>query len=384
MTDEAPQTCPGTFLYGVGKHDDWRNALADIIIQLGPIESQHRLGVIYLTEHFQKDLADIEVFLRQTTGVPHWVGAVGYGICAGRTEVFGEPGAAVLLLPIPEDAFRVFNVKDGCGDCVDSVIAANSDWIDAAMLPLILTHGDPTMGDLPNHLKCLAQKSGGYLFGGLNAMPGACAQIADGVARKLSGVMLSPSKVAMQTGLSQGCCPIGECHRVTAAEGHVIFSLDGEPALEVLKRDVGPDLANDLQQISGHIFTALPVRGSDTGDYLVRNLIGIDLNHEIIAIGEAVNAGDDLIFCKRDPQSAVEDMERMLLDLKRRAGGKAIRGGIYISCAARGPNQFSRKNTEMDLIERHLGSFPIVGFFANGEINSDRLYGYTGVLAVFL
>ncbi len=384
MTDDAPQTFPGTFRYGVAKRDDWRNALADILVQLGPVDAQHRLGVIYLTEHFQKDLAEIEVFLRQTTGVPHWVGAVGYGICAGRTEIFGEPAAAVLLMPIPEEAFRVFSVKNGCGDCIQDVIDANTDWIDAAMLPLILTHGDPTMGDLPNHLKCLAGRSGGYLFGGLNASPGTCAQIADGVTGKLSGVMLNPSHVAMQTGLSQGCCPIGECHQVTAAEGHVIFSLDGEPALEVLKRDIGPDLASDLQQISGHIFTALPVRGSDTGDYLVRNLIGIDLNHEIIAIGESVATGDDLMFCKRDPQTAVEDMERMLMDLKRRAGGKAIRGGIYISCAARGPNQFSRSNTEMDLIERHLGSFPVIGFFANGEINSDRLYGYTGVLAIFL
>ena len=31
-----------------------------------------------------------------------------------------------------------------------------------------------------------------------------------------------------------------------------------------------------------------------------------------------------------------------------------------------------------------LGDFPLVGFFANGEISHNRLYGYTGVLALFL
>ena len=31
-----------------------------------------------------------------------------------------------------------------------------------------------------------------------------------------------------------------------------------------------------------------------------------------------------------------------------------------------------------------LGDFPLVGFFANGEICNNRLYGYTGVLALFL
>ena len=134
MTDEAPQTCPGNFRYGVARRDDWRNALADILVQLGPVEAQHRLGIVYLTEHFQKNLAEIEVFLRQTTGVPHWVGAVGYGICAGRTEIFAEPGIAVLLMPVPEEAFRVFSVKSGCGNCIQDVIDGHRDWIEAAML----------------------------------------------------------------------------------------------------------------------------------------------------------------------------------------------------------------------------------------------------------
>ena len=31
-----------------------------------------------------------------------------------------------------------------------------------------------------------------------------------------------------------------------------------------------------------------------------------------------------------------------------------------------------------------LGDFPLVGFFANGEISNNRLYGYTGVLTLFL
>ena len=30
-----------------------------------------------------------------------------------------------------------------------------------------------------------------------------------------------------------------------------------------------------------------------------------------------------------------------------------------------------------------LGEFPLVGFFANGEISHDRLYAYTGVLVLF-
>jgi small ligand-binding sensory domain FIST len=36
------------------------------------------------------------------------------------------------------------------------------------------------------------------------------------------------------------------------------------------------------------------------------------------------------------------------------------------------------------MIEAALGPVPLVGFFTNGEIYRDRLYGYTGVLTLFL
>ena len=38
----------------------------------------------------------------------------------------------------------------------------------------------------------------------------------------------------------------------------------------------------------------------------------------------------------------------------------------------------------MAILRDHLGDIPLAGFFANGEISHDRLYGYTGVLTLFL
>jgi small ligand-binding sensory domain FIST len=35
------------------------------------------------------------------------------------------------------------------------------------------------------------------------------------------------------------------------------------------------------------------------------------------------------------------------------------------------------------MIHEALGDFPLTGFFANGEIHHDTLYGYTGVLTLF-
>jgi small ligand-binding sensory domain FIST len=45
---------------------------------------------------------------------------------------------------------------------------------------------------------------------------------------------------------------------------------------------------------------------------------------------------------------------------------------------------FGEEGRELSLIRDGLGEFPLVGFFGNGEISNNRLYSYTGVLALFL
>jgi small ligand-binding sensory domain FIST len=102
-----------------------------------------------------------------------------------------------------------------------------------------------------------------------------------------------------------------------------------------------------------------------------------------LAVGHMVAAGDAIQFCRRDHKAAVKDLERMLADVKRRTEGPP-RAGLYYACVARGPNLFGGESEELRLIRDELGEFPLVGFFANGEISHDRLYGYTGVLALFM
>ena len=136
------------------------------------------------------------------------------------------------------------------------------------------------------------------------------------------------------------------------------------------------------RELGGRVFAGLPVAGNDTGDYLVRNLVGLDMDAGVVAIGDHVQAGQSILFCRRDADSAHQDLERMLAELKDSLAGPP-RGALYFSCLARGPNLFGPDSAELKLVQRELGEVPLVGFFANGEISHDRLYAYTGVLAVF-
>jgi small ligand-binding sensory domain FIST len=129
------------------------------------------------------------------------------------------------------------------------------------------------------------------------------------------------------------------------------------------------------------LLVGLPVPGSDTGDYTARNLVGIDPKNKVIAIGDVVEPGDEMLICRRDAGAARADLLRMLEALK--AAAPSPRGALYFSCVARGEHLFGSRGAELSLVRQALGEVPLVGFFCNGEISRDRLYGYTGVLTLF-
>ena len=367
------------FASALALHGDWREAAAALGGGLAGAEG--RLGLLYTGESLAPHQSEMIAVLERRTGVQDWVSAAGYGVIAAGEERYGESGAAALVLDLPPDGYRLFA---GGADAGADLAATESDWLAAAVMPLALTHVDPRRPEAADAVEKLAATTGGFLVGGLTAAAGDPAHQAGGASGRLSGVALSPAAVEVATALSQGCAPLGRTHEVTRGKDNILFELDGRRALDVFKEEIGEELASDLRRVGGLVFAALPVAGSDTADYTVRNLVGIDPASGAVAIGEAVPEGGKVLFCRRDRETAALDMRRMAADLKRRVGDRVIRGGVYVSCAARGPNQFSPPESETEIIRDALGAFPMVGFFANGELNRDRIYAYTGVLTLFL
>ena len=374
-------TTSNSFRAAHASDPDWAVAAEHVAAGLGDLDDTYRLGFLYVSDSFAASLEEIAAFLRQKTGVTHWVGTVGLGVCGTAFEYFDTPAMSVLVAPLAESTFRIF--RDAKSETL-SLIGQDVAWLSEGNSPLAVVHGDPTDEMLPQLIAALSEATGGFLVGGLSASRGSHAQLAGEIVDSgLSGVLISSAANPLITGLTQGCSPIGPTHVATETEHNVIVALDGKPALDVFRDEIGEELAQDLRQCAGLIFVALPVEGSDTGDYLVRNLIGIDPESGAVAIGEHVEIGQSIMFCRRDQASAEEDLRRMTRKLKQRADGE-IKGGLYFSCVARGPNQFGPDSRELGIIAEELGAFPLAGFFANGEISHNRLYGYTGVLTLFL
>jgi small ligand-binding sensory domain FIST len=350
---------------------------------LTPVDGAN-LGILYVSEPAAMALPALLRELPERTGVESWVGGVALGVCSVKNEVFEEPAAVAMIGALPPDGFRVFTPTDNPGSDLPRRHAA---WIEKSGPALALVHADPRCPDLTKAAVEVAAASGAFLVGGLvshRCENPLVARVAgeDGLgANGMAGLLLAP-EVAVATSLTQGCMPLGAAHRIDEARENIVMTVDGRPALTVLCEDIGPELAKDLRRLGGVIFAGLPVAGSDTGDYLVRNIIAIDPGRGWVVLGAEIAAGDRILFCRRDPDSARRDMARMVRQLAGRLQAPP-KAGVYVSCVARGANLFGEPAVETGIIRDGLGDFPLIGFFANGEISRDRLYGHTGVLTLF-
>ncbi|MBS0337508.1 MAG: FIST C-terminal domain-containing protein [Proteobacteria bacterium] len=364
----------GGFRYAHSGGADWQECVARCASALG--KPGGGLGFVYFTDPLLPHAGEILDTLRELTGVGDWVGTVGLGVIATGTEYLNEPALALMVADLPADSYRIFSGKQRAPQPGARTPAG------AVAAQFGIVHGDPQTPDMADLIAEMAARvESGYLVGGLSSGQSGTAQVANDIlSGGLSGVVLA-SDVPVATRHTQGCVPLPGRHVVTECEDNILVTLDGRPALDVFREDVGELLGRDLRRAAEIMHVGFPVKGSDTGDYVVRNLLGIDPKNKLIAVGELPEPGGSLLFCKRDAQTAREDLGRILAELRREV--PAPRGALYFSCIGRGEHLFGRRGAELGQIRDAIGEVPLVGFFCNGEISHDRLYGYTGVLTLF-
>ncbi len=365
------------FRVGQASGADWREAASACLAQIGP--NAGTLGFLYVTDLIADHLDEVLAMFKSGTGVAHWVGAVGIGVCATGKEYHDQPAVVALTGNFDVSSFRVFS-----GVANEAAAGMAAMECDGAAPNFAIVHADPQTEKMDRLAPALAKRvESGFLVGGLVSSRGRNLHIADEVVEGgVSGVAFSDS-VVIATRLTQGCSPIGPKRAVTGCQRNVLITLDGKPAFDVFLEDIGEKLAGDLNRVGGHIFAGISVPGSDTGDYLARNLVGIDTQSKLIAVGEYLKKGDSLLFCRRDARTARDDMARMLESIKQGLYAKPS-AGVYYSCLGRGESLFGKGKGELKMIQDVFGDIPLAGFFCNGEISHNRLYGYTGVLTLFI
>ncbi len=415
------------FPSGHATHPQWRMAAGLVLAQLRAqmalpeYAPSPTLGLLYITDRYGADAQDILDHLgAELPEVTDWAGTVGVGICANNAEYFDEPALSVLLCELPSDQYRVFSGVAPLGSAEMAGFEAHT----------ALVHADAETHDLPELIGDLAVRTHtGYLFGGLASGRAGALQFAaggngnikghgaaGGVFRGgLSGVVFGEG-VRLVSRVTQGCQPIAREREITEADGNLLLTLDGEPALDVLlaELDVSLDAPQEAIDAVRATLIGLADAGADgrrrTGDLgadvLVRHIIGLDPTRRGIAIADQAEAGMRMSFCRRSAQAARADLMRICAEIREElepeeqtletaiaiAAGEAesaphparrIAGAVYVSCAGRGGPHFGAPGAELQIVRHALGDVPLVGFFAGGEIARHHLYSYTGVLTVF-
>jgi small ligand-binding sensory domain FIST len=419
------------FPFGHATHPKWQMAAGLVLAQLrsqmalDEYSSSSSLALLYITDQYSAEAEDILAHLSvELPEITDWSGTVGVGIASNNVEYFDEPAMAVMLCDVPPDQFRIFSGVAPLGIGFEAHTA--------------LIHADAQTPDLSELIDEMADRTAaGYLFGGLSSGRSRDIQFAVGgngnvsghgaasgvFSGGLSGVAFGAS-VSMISRVTQGCLPISQSYRVDAVDHNVVIKLNGEPALDVMLRELKVSMSQPEQALlavrstlvglmrtsgpSRSVTDAQAVRstGNFGNDVLVRHIIGLDPKRRGIAVSERLEVGMTMTFCHRNMQAAKADLKRICAEVREELEPEELLsttttvpvevdhrkpaqprlsmvGAIYVSCAGRGGAHFGGPSAELQIIRHALGDVPLVGFFAAGEIAHHHLFGYTGVLTVF-
>jgi len=201
------------------------------------------------------------------------------------------------------------------------------------------------------------------------------------------GLSLSGA-IDVQTVVSQGCRPVGHPIVVTRAHENVIEQIAGRPALEVLQEIVN-SMSNDEQQLlKNGLFIGRAIdeyrEGWSRGDFLVRNVMGMEQATGGIGITDMVRVGQTVQFHVRDAVTAEEDLRLLLAEQKKQ---DAPAGALLFNCNGRGTRMFSKPCHDISATRAMFPQTPVAGFFAAGELGPvgrrNFIHGHTASFALF-
>jgi small ligand-binding sensory domain FIST len=372
----------------VSRHVDVDRAIVEASAAVrGSLAGDADLAIVFASSHHATGYERIPEAVSAALGASALVGCSAAGVIGGGREVEDEPGLSITAARLPGAEIAAFHVDGSSSD--EAALRPRESPADFLLL------ADPFRFDTEPFLQALdaefpeSRKVGGLASGG--RAPGENALFQGEHTRRsgLVGIRLG-GDVRIDTLVAQGCRPIGEAMFVTRARGNVILGLDGRSPIETLQELYESLEPSDRQLFRHSLFIGLVMRESREayrqGDFLVRNLIGIDQEQGALRIGALVQEGAIVQIHLRDAETSARDLREAFAGLG--AGTRdGVRGSVLFSCLGRGRHLYGRRDHDTELFRRHVGDVPLGGFFCNGEIGPVQgktfLHGYTSSFGLF-
>jgi small ligand-binding sensory domain FIST len=376
-----------TGLSTVGSTRDAAAAAARAAAAAGGTEPD--LAFVFLSPaHLAEAEAAAEV-VRQELRPRHLLGCVAEGIVGGSRELETGPACAVWSAALPGAEIECFHaeaIDSGDGATVTGFPVLDAPALVAMLVDPFSFPAAPVLASL-NETHPQVPLVGGIATGG--GRSGLQALIVDGDLHEQGAVGAVVSGVPVLTVVSQGCRPLGHEAVITSCDGNVVHELAGVPALDRLRTEIAGLTPAERELAASGLLVGIVIDENlpeyDTGDFLMRGLLGADEATGALAIGEAVRVGQTLRFFARDAASADADLQDALTAALR---GRRPAGALLFTCNGRGRNMFEAPDHDASLVASALGNDAVAGFFCGGEIGpvggKAFLHGFTATLAVFL
>ena len=283
-----------------------------------------------------------------------------------------ENSAVVALLELPVETFKV-KLFDGAG--LDSLAlgATVGKWgkevfKNPAFLVAVsgikrdgeqVVHG--LLGEFPEQVP---------LFGGLAGDDAKFKETFAFTNSQITGdgavaCVLDYDRVSVDGLATSGWVGLGAPKTVTSAEGNVVFSIDGAPALDTYKKYL--DIRDvDLPGI-GMEYPLQVMR--DDGTHVLRAVVGVDYDRHALIFAGAVPQGAQVRFSS-SPGFETVDHARRDFETFAKAGGPPPDLLIFFSCIARHAALGPMVEDEIRAAQR-IWNAPGLGFFTYGEIGKN-------------
>jgi small ligand-binding sensory domain FIST len=354
-------------------------------------------AIVFCTFTHRKSYKEILKSVSKITQTANIAGCSAIGVLTNFGEVEGSPGVAVLAVSsdsLQADSFLAHHTDDG-GAKAGIEIAKRLAHIQTenALLTLL---PDPFYINPELLFRGIESRLGNIPIVGASASEHPAINETyefygnTVTSRAVSGFMIHGS-FTHRIGITQGCQPVGTPCIITKAANNIIFELDGKPAFEVLKKQVPSRILESGRDLMHLLFIGINPDLSQTeivsGEYLVRNLMGIIPETGLISVAANVREGQIITFTVRHPIMAREDLKQMLERLAvLKETDKPFKFGLYFNCCARGSFLYGYPGIDTAYIAHVFGNLPIIGFFGNSELaqlkGTNYLFTYTGVLAL--
>jgi small ligand-binding sensory domain FIST len=344
------------------------------------------LIVVFASPHHVGAFDDMAGGLRKLMEPELMIGCTAVAVAGGGREIEDAPGLSVFAARFDTGSVDA-RVLDAMQTDDGFVILGWPERVPARGTLLVLA--DPFSFPVAEFLRAVnAQAPELTVMGGLASAashPGGNRLVADHhLASSGAVAVLMSDDIAVRPVVSQGCRPIGQALTVTRAEHNMLYDLAGQPAVRRLQDLVlaAEESERELMRGGLHLGVVVDEHRLDfgRGDFLVRNLLGVDQESGAVAVGERLQVGQTVQFHVRDAAAADEDL-RALLDPV--AGDAAL----LFTCNGRGRRFFGTPDHDAAMIADGLGGIPLAGAFCAGEIGPigarNFLHGFTASVALF-